>query len=235
MVDPTRCRNLLLGNLESEAIERLQLAPVYLEVDEELEAPGRKSKHVVFLESGVASTTVVFESGKQVEAYVTGCESLIGLSRVMGVDKVFHRTYMQVAGRGLRASLEVAREEFLRHQRFRDQVIRCEQLRLLEMMQVVACNAVHTQKQRLARWFLQCYDRAGDLELTLSQLQLADMLGSRRSSVSLAASEFQKSSILEQRRGSVRILNLQALEAEACECVFAMRETWRILGDFGSR
>jgi len=52
---------------------------------------------------------------------------------------------------------------------------------------------------------------------------LAQMLGTGRPSVSLAAGILQRRGLIENVRGAVTILNRPGLEAAACECYFAMQ------------
>ena len=47
---------------------------------------------------------------------------------------------------------------------------------------------------------------------------IATMMGTDRSSVSLAASVLQKGGIIEYVRGAVKIVNRRKLEKCACEC-----------------
>ncbi len=47
---------------------------------------------------------------------------------------------------------------------------------------------------------------------------LASMLGTDRSSVSLAAGVLQKKELIEYTRGAVKIVNRKKLEDSACEC-----------------
>ena len=61
-------------------------------------------------------------------------------------------------------------------------------------------------------------DRIGGSALPLTQDFLAQMLGTRRASVTVAAGALQKGAIIEYSRGSVRILDRAKLEAAACDC-----------------
>jgi hypothetical protein len=54
--------------------------------------------------------------------------------------------------------------------------------------------------------------------LPLTQEFLGQMLGTRRSSVSLAAASLQKAQLIEYVRGHVTILDRKGLEAASCEC-----------------
>ena len=54
--------------------------------------------------------------------------------------------------------------------------------------------------------------------LALTQEYIADMLGTVRTSVSLAAEVLQKESLIQYSRGKVVILDRPGLERRACEC-----------------
>ena len=55
-------------------------------------------------------------------------------------------------------------------------------------------------------------------KLPLTQEFLAQMLGTRRSSVTVAAGALQKAGTIAYVRGSITILNRQKLEGAACDC-----------------
>jgi hypothetical protein len=61
-------------------------------------------------------------------------------------------------------------------------------------------------------------DRIGSEALPLTQESLAQMLGSRRSSVSVSASTFQKAGLIAYKHGHVTIMNRRRLEEAACDC-----------------
>jgi CRP-like cAMP-binding protein len=84
LIFPDSYRNVILRNLDAETITRLHLRPVKLEVRHPLEEPGEPVDHVFFLESGIASVTVRFSDGFEVEAGMYGHDSLSGISAFMG-------------------------------------------------------------------------------------------------------------------------------------------------------
>jgi hypothetical protein len=65
-------------------------------------------------------------------------------------------------------------------------------------------------------------DRIGTGVVPLTQEFLAHMLGTRRSSVTVAAALLQKARLIKYSRGSVNIMDRQALEEAACECYGAL-------------
>jgi hypothetical protein len=84
--------------------------------------------------------------------------------------------------------------------------------------QTAACNRVHDLHERLARWLLMCRDRVGEDRLAVTQGFLAMMLGSRRSTVTVAAGILQKAGFIAYRRGHVIIQDHAGLLEAACEC-----------------
>ncbi len=53
----------------------------------------------------------------------------------------------------------------------------------MQVTQIAACNRLHEVDERLARWLLMSADRVGSNSVPLTQEFLAQMLGTRRSSV----------------------------------------------------
>ena len=89
-----------------------------------------------------------------------------------------------------------------------------------------ACNRLHYMEQRCARWLLLTHDRVVSDQFKLTQEFLAQMLGSRRASVTEAAAELQRSGAISYQRGTITIISREALEACACECYGAIRQVF---------
>jgi CRP-like cAMP-binding protein len=96
-----------------------------------------------------------------------------------------------------------------------------EQFFTAQVQQSVGCNAIHLVAPRMCRWLLRMHDLTG-AELPLTQEFLAQMMGVRRTSVSLIAGELQEAGLIAYRRGHVRIVNVEKLKAMTCECYEAV-------------
>jgi CRP-like cAMP-binding protein len=92
----------------------------------------------------------------------------------------------------------------------------------MQSTQLAACNRLHDVTERLARWLLMSHDRIGGTILPLTQEFLAQMLGSRRASVTGAAGVLQKAGAIEYSRGSVGIISRGKLEDSSCDCYEAI-------------
>ena len=211
-------KNSLLRTVSAKTIDRLQLQRVTFDLLHEIEFPGRPIEHLFFVEEGMASMTATFEDGSQVEVGMFGFESVIGVSALMGTKRSLNRVYTQIAGYGYSCRVEAARREFQLGGMFQTLALRYVQAQLDQASQSAGCNAKHNVEQRLARWLLLCADRARSETYHLSQDFLADMLGSTRPTVSLAAGLFREEGLIEYSRGEVQILDLVRLEKRACEC-----------------
>jgi CRP-like cAMP-binding protein len=108
-------------------------------------------------------------------------------------------------------------------------LLRYSQEATMQLTQIAACNRLHEVDERLARWLLMCHDRIGGDALPLTQDFLAQMLGTRRASVSVSAAILQKAGLIQYSRGHVEILDRPGLEEASCECYDVMKkniETW---------
>ncbi len=123
-------------------------------------------------------------------------------------------------------------EEFDRNKDLRDVLLPYTQAFIAQISQTTACNRLHSLEQRLARWLLEVQDRVESNELRLTQEFISDMLGVRRAGVTQAAQKLQDSGLIRYTRGHVDILDLQGLEAGACECFRVVKDEYdRLLGE----
>jgi CRP-like cAMP-binding protein len=109
--------------------------------------------------------------------------------------------------------LELQRNSVLNHM-----VHRFAHALTIQISQSVMCNRLHPMEERICRWLLMAHDRAGTDEIMLTQRFIAEMLGIRRPSVTVAAGLLQKAGFIAYSRGQVTILDRAGLEDAACEC-----------------
>jgi CRP-like cAMP-binding protein len=125
---------------------------------------------------------------------------------------------MQMAGNGIRIRADVFQDVLLCAPTLRSELSRFALMHGMQVAQLAACNRLHEVEQRLARWLLMCQDRFDSQLLPLTHEFLAQMLGTGRPSVSLAAGSLEDAGLIENLRGTVKILNRKSLEEAACEC-----------------
>jgi CRP-like cAMP-binding protein len=111
---------------------------------------------------------------------------------------------------------------------FHSLLIRHEQVLFASAQQSAACNASHLVEARLCRWLLRMRDLLGD-DLRLTQEFLGQMIGARRSSVSLVAGSLQTAGLIKYRRGYIQILDVENLKEASCECYEVVKEHYQLL------
>ncbi|MFL5124033.1 MAG: Crp/Fnr family transcriptional regulator, partial [Microvirga sp.] len=89
--------------------------------------------------------------------------------------------------------------------------------------QSAACNALHQVEERLCRWILRTRDLSEGDVMPLTQEFLSQMLGVRRTSVTLAARHLQAIGLIKYRRGRVEIADRDGLKDASCECYEALK------------
>jgi CRP-like cAMP-binding protein len=200
-------------NLLRPSLERVEL-PQY----EILHEPGEKIEYTYFLNAGLASIVALSRDGRSVEVGITGIEGMVGMPLAVGLKRGTFRTIMQISGSGLRIPSEVFQETLHSSPELRGKLSRFAYMHGLQAAQLAACNRLHEIGQRLPRWLLMCQDRVDSQFLPLTHEFLAQMLGTGRPSVSIAAGVLENAGLIENMRGTVKILNRKSLEAAACEC-----------------
>ena len=188
-----------------------------------LHEAGTEIDFAYFLNGGLASLVVLTTDGRSVEVATVGKDGMIGTPLAMGVRQTPYRVIMQIPGSALRLPSEVLAQVLSEAPGFQRLLSRYVMIRGMEIAQIAACNRLHAIEQRLARWLLMSQDKVESNLLPVTHELLAQMLGTGRPSVSLAAGMLQRASLIENLRGSVKIANRKGLENSACECYRAIR------------
>jgi CRP-like cAMP-binding protein len=186
--------------------------------------PGDPVEQIYFPQSGIISLLVVTAHGGTVEISTIGREGALGLHRALGERRSFTRAIAQVAG--YFSIITAARFERIinDNQSVRDLILRYTELLWAEAQQTAACNAVHDASSRLCRWLLQTSDRLESDMLPLTQEFLSQMLGVRRTTLTLLAQALQTKGAIRYTRGKIKIVDRAALETSACECYRVIRQ-----------
>jgi CRP-like cAMP-binding protein len=172
------------------------------------------------------------ENGSSVEVGFIGREGFVGTAAVLDSGSSPNRYFMQVPGYGYRIKAKVLRELADTCAPLRLCLLRAVQGLLVQTAQTAACNRLHNLEERLARWLLMCRDRVQSDQILVTQEFLATMLGTRRSSVTVAAGMLQKAGLITSTRGRVAILDHAGLADAACECYQVVHDEYVRLGLF---
>jgi CRP-like cAMP-binding protein len=224
--DGHRIFNEILLSLPLKEQELLypKLELVHLKLHQVLHEPGDTLKSAYFCNNGMVSILSVFSDGKTVEVGLIGKEGFVGLPLVAGFRTSSTRANVQIEGSAFRVDGATLMAALRVCPRLERELQRCSQILGVQSTQIAACNRLHEVEERLARWLLMCSDRVGGNSVPLTQEFLAQMLGTRRSSVTVAAGILQKAGLISYTRGDVEIIDRTSLEEAACECYDIMRQ-----------
>jgi len=186
-----------------------------------------KIEYAYFPTEGLVSLLILTQDGRSVEVGVVGNEGMIGTPVTVGLRWQPCRAVVQMEGKGVRIRYEVLQESLRSAPELTRILGRYVLVQGLQVAQIAACNRLHEVEQRLARWLLMCQDRTGLETLPVTHEALAQMLGTGRPSVTLAAAVLQRSGLILNTRGTVKIAQREGLEASACECYRALRDFGR--------
>ncbi len=174
--------------------------------------------------SGVISLMTVVDDERMVETAAIGREGLVGVTCGPLNGRAVSRAVSQSDGDAACVDSEVFSAALAESEAMRASLARFTENLLAQVQQTAACNAQHRLEERLARWLLTLDDRLGDAPFSLTQQDIADMLGVRRATVSEIGSVLEDKGLIARGRGSIRILDRKALEAAACGCYATMRK-----------
>jgi len=188
--------------------------------------PEQPFLHVYFPLTGFVSRVTALAGHPALEMGLVGNEGMLGATLSLGVNGAPMRAVVQGAGSALRMTASHLRRELNRCPCLQRTLNRYLFVLLAQLSQIVACTHFHEIEQRLACWLLMTHDRAHADHLHLTHAYLADMLGVRRSGVSIAAGALQQRGLIRYTRGEISILDRKGLESAACECYVAMLQDY---------
>ena len=226
-------RNRLLKNLPARMLPQLRrhLKEVQLTLRDPIQEPGEILRWVYFPETALISMLTVLNDGTHTEVASIGCDGMVGLPVALGGRKSNRRAFCQMPGTAWRMSAAELRRQTRRGGPLLEALHHYALALFALMAQLATCNRRHTIEQRCCCWLLMTHDRVDGDEFHLTHEFLSEMLGARRSGVTVIAGELQRQGLIAYRRGRVAILDREGLEAAACECYGVVRREFdRLIG-----
>jgi CRP-like cAMP-binding protein len=218
--------NLLLSVLPREESERIAelCESVPLTARMTLCEPDTPVPYAYFPTSGVCSSLVHAQNGEAVEVGLIGPEGMAGISLALDGAVNPFEVIVQIPGTATRIPREPFMELVLDPGRpFCGALLKYANLYLTTVAQTAACNRLHRIEQRLARWLLEVQHRAQTTVLPITHEVLGLMVGAYRPSVSNALKALEDRGVIAVGRRQVTIVDIPALQSEACECYVAIR------------
>lgn len=219
-------QNRILAALPSNDLasltEHLQL--VQLKVGQMLYEPGQEIRYGYFPISCLISLHHVLESGRSAETAGVGNEGIVGIALFMGGLSTPSSAVVQITGFAYQLDSVYLKQIFKNNAEFKRMLLLYLQVLLTQTALTAVCNRHHNLQQQLCRWLLQTLDRVPSSEFTMTQEQVAGMLGVRREGVTEAAGHLQREGIISYRRGHIKVIDRTGLETQVCECYGVLKK-----------
>ena len=186
----------------------------------------RERSHIYFPVSGLIAIVSGTEEGGGIQVGCVGRDSAAGLGHE---SERFTTGIVQIAGTFL--SLPAGKFWSLagEHPELQKMAACCNEWLLIQAQRNASCNAIHDAEKRLARWLLHVADRVGR-EITSTQEEMAQLLGLRRTTLTLIAHKLQDRGLISYKRGAVVLRDRPRLEELACEC-YRSQARLNLMGD----
>jgi CRP-like cAMP-binding protein len=214
-------RNRLLAALPAEDLLSLQphleavtLAPgsILFDADDPL-------TRVYFVETGVASLLITLNNHATAGVATVGREGVVGIaSLLLGGETALGRFQVLIPGSALAVETWLLRSALHKNPKLRAVCEAYTQTLLVQMLQAVPCNRLHTVEQRCARWLLMCGDRTEGDTFEIGQKCLAELVGVSQSRLTSLTCELQHAGLISYRNSALTVLHRRGLEAAACDC-----------------
>ena len=210
--------NHLLCALSPEELARLRLRDAAFTLGDVVYECDQRIDYAYFPTTCVMSCLYTTRDGSTAEVALAGNDGIIGIASFLGGGTIPHRAVVQIGGHALKIPAKALQEEFARGGPFQRILLRYTQALITQISQTAICNRLHPLEQRLCRWLLVCHDRVNGSEILMTQEYIANMVGGRRESVTVAAGHLQDIGLIHYSRGHIKIVDREGLEAMVCEC-----------------
>jgi len=195
---------------------------VDLDIGTTLCEPDQRYRCVYFPLTGFISLVTAVRGHQPLEIGMIGNEGMLGATLVLGMRTAPLRGVVQGSGSALRMTVPKLRRELDNSPGLQRTLNQYLYVLMVQLSQTVVCTRFHEVEARLVRWLLMTHDRAHGDHFHLTHQLLADMLGVRRSAVTIAAGALQKRGLIGYARGKINVLSRKGLEAASCECYDAV-------------
>jgi CRP-like cAMP-binding protein len=168
-------------------------------------------------------------SANVISLKMVGKDGVVGASAAVGGNIPSNRGIVQLAGTAMTCNVDALASAALQSRTLLSALVRHEQTVYAQASQSAACMAAHHVEARLCRWLLRARDLADTDTLQFTQEFLAEMLGVKRTSVTLHARTLQQAGMVKYSRGRIQITDLEAMQETVCECYGTVKSYYQAL------
>jgi len=212
--------NAILRRLSERELRSVmaQSQIITLEDRRVLGVPGQPVRDVYFPLTSAVAGLAVLSDGQSVEALTVGVEGMVGLSITLPGQDASLRWEVVVPGSAVRVPSAVLRHHLAGTNDFPVACRAYTGVVLHDLVETMACNALHSLSERYARWLLLLRDRCAEPVLPVTQERAAEVLGVSRQSISAVSVAFQREGLIDHTRGRIQVVDREGLKGKSCSC-----------------
>ena len=200
------------------SVLRSHLAPFDLRPGDCLHYRGDRVEHVVFPLAGLVAMTMPARENGGAGVILIGRDGLVGAFAAEASAPATCDAEVHIGGQGLRMSAPAFRHVLEQSPSIRRHAARFDSAMMAQAQQTALCHAAHSVEARICRWLLEVEARSDSSKVPLTQSTLAQMLGVRRTTVTLVAGRLEAVGVIKCHRGYIQIISQEQLERCSCEC-----------------
>lgn len=211
---------LLPQNLKDELVSLGQI--VDLKVGNVLVKEGNNASYIYFPFSSYISLVATVDQHEEMEIAIIGNEGMLGVTLLSGISTAPLIAVVQGPGTALKISVLTIQEKCDTHPILNLLIKKSVSLLLAQVVSTATCAKFHALKPRLAKRLLEVHDRIDSDNFHVTHRVLSNLLGVRRSAVSIGANALKLQNCIRYSRGKITVLDRLVLEAEACSCYVSL-------------
>ncbi|MDO6477924.1 Crp/Fnr family transcriptional regulator [Alteromonas sp. 1_MG-2023] len=195
--------------------------PVELKFGQILNTTDRPIANVYFPLTGFISMFVEIIDEWPVEMGLIGSEGMLGATLSLGKLNAPMQAVVRGPGKALRIDAKVFCQYLKTNASLQEVIQRYLYVLIKQLSLAGACMYSHDVSQRLARCLLMVADKCHTSQFNLTHKHLAEMVGVRRSAITIAAGGFQRAGLIKYSRGQIEVLSKDGLKHASCQCYIA--------------
>lgn len=213
-------RNQFLSGLTLEdfSLLRNHLVLKDLSAGDVLHRCGDRINEVVFPHSGVAVMRASLRDGAGPGIALIGADGYGGGFAASASAPATCDCQVLIGGKASHIAATAFRYALDRSVTLRHWASEFDNALMAQVQQTAVCNATHSVEARMCRWLLEVQDRSESERIPLTQGTFAELLGVRRTTVTLVAGQLEAAGAIDCRRGYMRVIDRSTLEHCCCEC-----------------
>lgn len=225
MFGQSRESNAFLSELSpaEAATFRSHVVPFELRVGTRLHSRGDRVDDVIFPHSGLVAMTMPLGADPGAAVTLVGRDGIVGGLAAAAAAPASCDAAVHIAGHAALIPATVYRYILDQDLSTRRRAARFDSAMMAQAHQTALCHAAHPVEARICRWLLEVQDRSGSNTVPLTQNTLAQMLGVRRTTVTLVAGRLEAAGVVNCHRGYMEIISQAELERRSCECYSGVR------------